>query len=124
MMMAVSFEGYGRLYYLDPGPYSPGIGDKVLVPTDSGPEVAQCVWAPQWVSEYIGGLPVCAGLAGEEDLARGEERPRWSGGRAARGTRRGCRAVSGPAGVTCAAPRSSRTSSRSRSGWPRTRTCR
>ena len=37
MMMAVSFERYGRLYYLDPGAYTPGIGDKVLVPTDSGP---------------------------------------------------------------------------------------
>ena len=45
MMMAVSFERYGRLYYLDPGAHSPGIGDKVLVPTDSGPEVAECVWA-------------------------------------------------------------------------------
>jgi cell fate regulator YaaT (PSP1 superfamily) len=72
MMMAVSFERYGRLYYLDPGPYSPSIGDKVLVPTDSGPEVAECVWAPQWVSEDVGGLPVCAGLAGDEDLARDE----------------------------------------------------
>jgi cell fate regulator YaaT (PSP1 superfamily) len=50
MMMAVSFERYGRLYYLDPGAYSPAIGDKVLVPTDSGPEVAECVWAPQWVT--------------------------------------------------------------------------
>src|SRR6185312_1984323 len=30
MMMAVSFERYGRLYYLDPGAYSPSIGDKVL----------------------------------------------------------------------------------------------
>ena len=76
MMMAVSFERYGRLYYLDPGPYSPGIGDKVLVPTDSGPEVAQVVWAPQWVSEDIDGLPVCAGLAGDEDLARDEENRR------------------------------------------------
>jgi hypothetical protein len=47
MMMAVSFERYGRLYYLDPGPYSPSIGDKVLVPTDSGPEVAEYIWAPQ-----------------------------------------------------------------------------
>jgi cell fate regulator YaaT (PSP1 superfamily) len=72
MMMAVSFERYGRLYYLDPGPYSPGIGDKVLVPTDSGPEVAQCVWAPQWVSEDIGGLPVCAGVATDTDLSRDE----------------------------------------------------
>ena len=76
MMMAVSFERYGRLYYLDPGAYSPAIGDKVLVPTDSGPEVAECVWAPQWVSEDIDGLPVCAGLATEDDLARDEENRR------------------------------------------------
>ena len=27
------------------------------------------MWAPQWVSEDIDGLPVCAGLAGEDDLA-------------------------------------------------------
>ena len=37
MVCAVSFERYGRLYYFDPGPYSPTIGDKVLVPTDDGP---------------------------------------------------------------------------------------
>src|ERR1700749_2937039 len=76
MMMAVSFERYGRLYYLDPGAFTPAIGDEVLVPTDSGPEVAQCVWAPQWISEDIGGLPVCAGLASEADLARDEENRR------------------------------------------------
>jgi cell fate regulator YaaT (PSP1 superfamily) len=76
MMMAVSFERYGRLYYLDPGEYQPKIGDKVLVPTDGGPEVAECVWAPQWVSEDIDGLPVCAGLADEEDLARDEQNRR------------------------------------------------
>src|SRR6266581_1042902 len=72
MMMAVSFERYGRLYYLDPGPYCPKVGDKVLVPTDAGPEVAECIWAPQWVSEDLDGLPECAGLAAEDDLARGE----------------------------------------------------
>ena len=72
MMMAVSFERHGRLYYLDPGPYSPAIGDKVLVPTDSGPEVAECVWAPQWISDDVGGLPQCAGIATEDDLARDE----------------------------------------------------
>ena len=65
MVCAVSFERYGRLYYFDPGPYSPAIGDKVLVPTDDGPEVAECVWAPQWVSEDIGGLPVLAGMASQ-----------------------------------------------------------
>src|SRR6202034_3590046 len=84
MMMAVSFERYGRLYYLDPGAHSPAIGDKVLVPTDSGPEVAECVWAPQWVSEDIGGLPVCEGVATSDDLARDEEnRKRRAEGRLA-----------------------------------------
>jgi cell fate regulator YaaT (PSP1 superfamily) len=73
MMMAVSFERYGRLYYLDPGPYQPTVGVKVLVPTDAGPEVAECVWAPQWVEEEIAGLPVCAGIATEDHLARNEE---------------------------------------------------
>ncbi len=72
MVMAVSFTRYGRLYYLDPGGLTPRVGDKVLVPTDSAPEVAECVWAPQWVSEDIGGLPVCAGLATDEDVARDE----------------------------------------------------
>ncbi|GAA2844832.1 hypothetical protein GCM10010517_01130 [Streptosporangium fragile] len=76
MIMAVSFTRYGRLYYLDPGEHSPKVGDKVLVPTDAGPEVAECVWAPQWTSEEVGGLPVCAGIAGEEHLARDEANKR------------------------------------------------
>jgi cell fate regulator YaaT (PSP1 superfamily) len=71
MMCAVSFERYGRLYYLDPGPYSPRVGDKVLVPTDSGPEVAECVWAAEEVGD-VAGLPVLAGLAGPEHLERDE----------------------------------------------------
>jgi cell fate regulator YaaT (PSP1 superfamily) len=70
MMMAVSFSRSGRLHYLDPGPYNPTVGAKVLVPTDTGPEVAECIWAPQWIDEDIGGLPVCAGLATDADLAR------------------------------------------------------
>lgn len=72
MVMAVSFTRYGRLHYLDPGGYAPRVGDKVLVPTDEGPEVAECVWAPQWVSEEIDGLPVCAGFADDGQLARAE----------------------------------------------------
>jgi len=72
MMMAVSFQRNGRLYYLNPGPYQPSVGTMVLVPTDSGPEVAECIWAPQWVDDEIGGLPVCAGLATEEHLSRDE----------------------------------------------------
>jgi cell fate regulator YaaT (PSP1 superfamily) len=68
--MAVSFERYGRLYYLDPGQSDYQVGDRVLVPTDSGPEVALCVWAPEWVAEDFGSLPVCAGLASEAHLER------------------------------------------------------
>jgi cell fate regulator YaaT (PSP1 superfamily) len=73
MVMAVSFERYGRLYYLDPGPHRPRVGEKVLVPTDDGPEVAECVWAPQYVTEEIGGLPLCAGIATATDLDRDEQ---------------------------------------------------
>src|SRR5260221_14752694 len=93
-MMAVSFERSGRLYYLDPGPYMPAVGDKVLVPTDAGPEVAECIWAPQYVDDEITGLPVCAGLATEEHLSRDEaNRARRAEGRgAARGPGRGAEA--------------------------------
>ena len=45
MLCAVSFNRYGRLFYLDPGDLRPAVGDRVLVPTDDGPEVAECVWA-------------------------------------------------------------------------------
>src|SRR5260221_13399502 len=83
-MMAVSFERSGRLYYLDPGPYMPAVGDKVLVPTDAGPEVAECIWAPQYVDDEIAGLPVCAGLATAEHLSRDEaNRARRAEGRGA-----------------------------------------
>src|SRR3954470_12309715 len=70
MVMAVSFNRQGRLYYLDPGEVSAHVGDMVLVPTEDGTEVAECVWAPQWVSEDIGGLPVCAGVASDDDWSR------------------------------------------------------
>jgi len=70
--MAVSFQRQGRLHYLDPGPHRPAVGDKVLVPTNTGPEVAECIWAPQWIDDEIGGLPICAGFATDDDLARDE----------------------------------------------------
>ncbi|PZF90803.1 PSP1 domain-containing protein [Micromonospora endophytica] len=72
MLCAVSFQRYGRLYYLDPGELRPQVGDKVLVPTDDGPEVAECVWAAQWVTEETDGFPRLAGLAQDEDLRRDE----------------------------------------------------
>src|ERR687894_1144408 len=72
MLCAVSFNRYGRLYYLDPGEFAPAVGDRVLVPTDDGPEVAECVWAAQWVSEDTSGFPKVAGLAEDSDLRRDE----------------------------------------------------
>ncbi len=70
MLCAVAFNKYGRLYYLDPGELMPKVGDKVLVPTDDGPEVADCMWAPQWIDEDTSGFPRLVGLAQETDLRR------------------------------------------------------
>lgn len=74
MLCAVSFNRYGRLYYLDPGDLHPTVGDRVLVPTDDAPEVAECVWAAQWVDEDTSGFPRLAGIATDRDLRRDEAR--------------------------------------------------
>jgi cell fate regulator YaaT (PSP1 superfamily) len=70
MICAVVFQRQGRLYYADPGSLTPSVGDEVLYPTDDGPEVAEVMWAPQYVSDDIGGLPVLAGMAGPDDRER------------------------------------------------------
>lgn len=72
MLCAVSFNRYGRLFYLHPGELRPEVGDRVLVPTDDEPVVAECVWAAQWVDEETSGFPRLVGLAGAEDLRRDE----------------------------------------------------
>src|SRR3954464_8448388 len=72
MLCAVSFNRYGRLYYFDPGEFRPQVGDRVLIGTDDGPEVAECVWAPQWVSEDTDDFPKLLGIAGAEDVHRDE----------------------------------------------------
>jgi cell fate regulator YaaT (PSP1 superfamily) len=68
LMCAVVFQRQGRLYYADPGGLAPRVGDHVLYPTDAGPEVAEVMWAPQWVSEDVGGLPVLLAMASPADL--------------------------------------------------------
>src|SRR4051794_22671393 len=75
MICAVVFQPQGRLYYADPGELRPEVGDHVLYPTDDGPEVAQVMWASQWVSDDIAGLPVLVGLATSTD-ERGAEASR------------------------------------------------
>lgn len=67
--MAVSFERYGRLHYLDPGGHDIAVGDWVLVPTEAGHEVAQCVWPPT-EADWAGTLPVCGGPASDSDVKR------------------------------------------------------
>ncbi len=72
MLCAVSFNRYGRLFYLDPAGFEVKVGDRVLVPTEDGPEVAECVWAGQWVSEDTSSFPTVLGVAGTEDMRRDE----------------------------------------------------
>jgi len=68
-VMAVAFEPYGRLHYLDAAGHDYAVGDQVLVPTDAGPEVAHVVWAPVEVDGFDD-LPACQGQAQAADLAR------------------------------------------------------
>ena len=72
MMCAVVFQRQGRLYYADPGELTLTVGDRVLYPTDAGAEVAEVMWAPEWVSEDVGGLPALIGLATAGDLEAAE----------------------------------------------------
>lgn len=78
-VMAVTFEPRGQLHYLDPGEDSYAVGDWVLYPTTSGPEVAQVVWAPEGLTagiESLGALPGCAGRAEQHHLNRDEDHRR------------------------------------------------
>jgi cell fate regulator YaaT (PSP1 superfamily) len=56
------------LYYADPGPVEPRVGDWVLYPTSKGAEVAQVVWAPEYVADDLGTLPVLVGSADPSDI--------------------------------------------------------
>lgn len=86
MMCAVVFQPQGRLYYADPGALTVQVGDRVLYPTESGAELAQVVWAPEWVSEEVGGLPALVGRAdaSHEAAAATARRKRAAAGVAAR----------------------------------------
>lgn len=44
----------------------------MLVATDDGTEVAECVWSAQWVDVDVTGFPPLAGIATERDIARDE----------------------------------------------------
>jgi cell fate regulator YaaT (PSP1 superfamily) len=73
MLCAVSFNRYGRLYYFDPGELRPSVGERVLVPTDDGDEVAECVWAAEWTDIDTTGFPRLSGMAGADNIRRDEQ---------------------------------------------------
>jgi cell fate regulator YaaT (PSP1 superfamily) len=67
-VVAVTFAPSGRLYYVDPGTTEALVGDAVLVPTESGTEVATVAWVAE--AEVAADLPVCAGRATAADVER------------------------------------------------------
>lgn len=72
--MAVEFEKYGRLYYLDAGESQYQIGDKVLFPIGGNEyAVALCIWPPQELDWESKDLPICGGKASLADLSRDAE---------------------------------------------------
>ena len=64
-VMAVEFERFGPLHYLDAGEGTYAVGDWVRFPTPDGVEVAKVVWAAEEASAE--GLEVCLGVASEAD---------------------------------------------------------
>ncbi len=68
-LCAVTFNRYGRLFYVDPGELRPAIGDHVLVPTDDGSVIGECVWTAEWVDHDTSVYPRLRGFAAETDFA-------------------------------------------------------
>lgn len=68
-VIAVAFKPLGRLYYFDAGDLQLGYGQRVLVPTGEGAEVAHCVWGPVPL-DWPGHLEKCLGAAADADLKR------------------------------------------------------
>src|ERR1700753_3113726 len=85
MVCAVVFQRQGRLYYADPGELQIAVGDRVLYPTEVGPEVAEVAWAPEWVSDDIGGPPVLGREARRRRPREGGFQPQAPGHGAGRG---------------------------------------
>lgn len=70
MLCAVSFNRNGQLYYYDPGDFEVSVGDHVLVPVGDQAEMAQVVWAAEWVNDNTEGFETLLGLAAEQDGKR------------------------------------------------------
>lgn len=77
-VIAVAFQEFGTLRYLDVGTADVEVGDWVLFPTPDGDEPARCVWGPETVEAPEPVAPAWAGPAGtrqvEAAMARRAER--------------------------------------------------
>ena len=69
-VMAVSFERYGRLYYLDPGEASTTSAIGSWCRPTPGLRWPSASGRRSGSTEEFGSLPVCAGLASEAQLER------------------------------------------------------
>ena len=70
MLCAVVFNRSGQLYYFDPNGHDVSVGDYVLVPVGAQPEMAEVVWASEWVGDETDGFDKVVGRATEADAKR------------------------------------------------------
>ncbi|WP_106850535.1 regulatory iron-sulfur-containing complex subunit RicT [Blastococcus sp. Marseille-P5729] len=70
MLCAVVFNRSGQLYYYDPDGHDVAVGDYVLVPVGDQPEMAEVVWAAEWVGDDTSGFAKVVGKATEADAKR------------------------------------------------------
>lgn len=70
MLCAVVFNRSGQLYYFDPNGHDLSVGDYVLVPVGDQPEMAEVVWASEWVGDETDGFDKVVGRATEADAKR------------------------------------------------------
>lgn len=73
-VIAVAFQAYGTLHYLDVGDAEVSVGDWVLHPTPDGDEPARCVWGPETVEEPDPVAPRWAGPAAESQVEQAAAR--------------------------------------------------
>lgn len=72
-VIAVAFQEFGTLHYLDVGDAEVPVGSWVLYPTPDGDEAARCVWGPETVDDPD---PVAPAWAGPADDSQVEEAAR------------------------------------------------
>ncbi len=76
--MAVAYVKHGRLYYADPGPFEPAVGDQVVIAMEAGERVATVLWSATDVADDVGALPMMTRAAGDHDVQTATDTARRS----------------------------------------------